>query len=327
MIQTPATDHPGEWFLTLNAGSSSIKFAVYAEIEPDLSLVAKGQVEGIGTRPHFIAKSATGQLLGEGYWEPVSDGRGHARAFQQIWSWLGQAAAGRRIAGVRHRVAHGGERYAQPVLIDAGVIAELTALIPLVPLHQPNNLAAIRSVAAEHPELPQVACFDTGFHRGRARVTELFGLPRGLHARGVRRYGFHGLSGVSNDLRDLHASDDPRAAEAIDYFVYRIGQTLGALVASIGGLDALVFTAGIGENDAALRARVCADAAWLGIGIDQDANAKAAPCISPAGQQPSVWVIPTDEERMIALHTRRTIRGQPGAPLPDQALARNPPLA
>jgi acetate kinase len=268
-------------------------------------------------------------------------------------------------------------------------------------LHQPTNLAAIRAVAAQHPDLPQVACFDTGFHQGRASVTERFGIPHQLYERGVRRYGFHGLSyeyiverlreltpevaaggvvvahlgsgcsmtairdgksidttmsfsaldgvpmgtrcgvldpgvllflmredrlgvteledllykrsgllglsGVSNDLRALHASDDPRAAEAIDFFVYRIGQTLGALTASLGGLDALVFTAGIGENDAEVRRRVCTDAAWLGIELDETANRDGRLRISPEGAGPSVWVIPTDEERMIATHTLRIL--------------------
>jgi acetate kinase len=293
------------------------------------------------------------------------------------------------------------------VRITPDILKVLTGLIPLVPLHQPNNLAAIRAVARDHPDLPQVACFDTGFHRGRAKVTEQFGLPRALLDRGVKRYGFHGLSyeyiveklrelapavaggrvvvahlgsgcsmtairdgrsvdttmsfsaldglpmgtrpglldpgvilflmredglgvealeqllykqsgllglsGVSNDLRALHQSDDPRAAEAIDFFVYRVGQTLGALVSAIGGLDALVFTAGVGENDADIRARVCADAAWLGVGIDADANAGGqlgqGRRISPEGSRPEVWVVPTDEERMIARHTLRVVRG------------------
>jgi acetate kinase len=389
--------------LTLNAGSSSIKFALYAVDGDDLAPTVKGQVEGIGTRPHFVAKSTDGQRLSESYWEPVADGQGHVRAFKQIWSWLSSSDWGADdILAVGHRVAHGGEAYAQPVLINKEVIQVLASLIPLVPLHQPNNLAAIRAVAMDHPGLPQVACFDTGFHRGRPWVTEQFGLPRALLDRGVKRYGFHGLSyeyiaaklrevapdvanervvvahlgsgcsmtamkggrsvdttmgfsaldgvpmgtrpglldpgvllflmredglgveeierllykesgllglsGVSNDLRDLHGSADPRAAEAIDYFVYRVGQTLGSLCASIGGLDALVFTAGVGENDAAIRSRVCADAAWLGVELDEAANAARELRISPAGKAPSVWVIPTDEERMIALHTLRLVR-------------------
>lgn len=405
--------------LTLNAGSSSIKFAVYRVDDADSqaaggaepALLAKGQVEGIGTRPHFIAKGPGGQVLSESWWQPVTDGAGaetgHGSAFQQIWSWLEDFADGGRIMAVGHRVAHGGEAYAKPVRITPEITRELAGLIPLVPLHQPNNLAAIQAVAADHPELPQVACFDTGFHRGRPKVTEQLGLPRALLERGVKRYGFHGLSyeyiveklreiapevaagrvvvahlgsgcsmtairdgqsidttmgfsaldgvpmgtrpglldpgvllflmredglgvealerllykqsgllglsGVSNDLRALHQSDDPGAAEAIDYFVYRIGQTLGALTASLGGLDALVLTAGVGENDADIRARVCADAAWLGIEIDADANSGGGfgegARISPVDRRPEVWVIPTDEERMIARHTLRVVRG------------------
>ncbi len=400
----------GGLILTLNAGSSSIKFAVYdagSGPRADLRLRARGQVEGIGTRPHFIAKSPEGQVLSESWWETLSDGEGHARAFQQIWSWLEDFADGGQILAVGHRVAHGGEAYSQPVGITPDITRVLAGLIPLVPLHQPNNLAAIRAVAEDHPDLPQVACFDTGFHRGRPRVTEQLGLPRSLLDRGIKRYGFHGLSyeyiveklrdiapaiaggrvivahlgsgcsmtairdgrsvdttmgfsaldgvpmgtrpglldpgvllflmredgldlealerllykqsgllglsGVSNDLRALHQSNDPAAAEAIDYFVYRIGQTLGSLTASLAGLDAVVFTAGVGENDAHIRARVCADAAWLGVEIDSDANAAggfgAGARISPAGQRPEVWVIPTDEERMIARHTLRVVRG------------------
>lgn len=395
-----------ESILTLNAGSSSIKFALYDVRDDELTASVKGQVEGIGTAPHFVAKTTDGRLLAESYWEPAGDGRGHARAFQQIWGWLAESpqdeAERPEILAIGHRVAHGGEAYSQPVLITDEVIRVLTDLIPLVPLHQPNNLAAIRAVASDHPRLPQVACFDTGFHRGRPRVTEQFGLPRALLDRGVKRYGFHGLSyeyiagrlrelspevadgrvvvahlgsgcsmtamkqgksvdttmsfsaldgvpmgtrcgvldpgvllflmredrlgvedlekllykesgllglsGVSNDLRDLHKSDDPRAAEAIEYFVYRIVQTIGALCASIGGLDALIFTAGVGENDADVRARVCADTAWLGIEIDAAANAAGETRISPPGRSPSVWVIPTDEERMIAQHTLRVVR-------------------
>ncbi|MCF7982854.1 MAG: acetate/propionate family kinase [Thiohalocapsa sp.] len=397
-----------DFILTLNAGSSSIKFAVYAAgaDSSDPEFRAKGQVEGIGTRPHFIARGLGGQVLSESWWESVADGEGHSRAFKQIWNWLDDFADGGQIMAVGHRVAHGGEQYSRPVRITAEILRALTGLIPLVPLHQPNNLAAIRAVATDHPALPQVACFDTAFHRGRPKVTEQFGLPRALLERGVKRYGFHGLSyeyiveklrevapeaadervvvahlgsgcsmtaikggrsvdtsmsfsaldgvpmgtrpglldpgvilflmredgldvealeqllykqsgllglsGISNDLRALHRSDDPRAAEAIDFFVYRVGQTLGALASSIGGLDVLVFTAGVGENDADIRERVCAGGAWLGIEIDADINIGVdvgqGLRISPEGRRPAVWVIPTDEERMIARHTLRVIR-------------------
>jgi acetate kinase len=387
--------------LTLNAGSSSIKFALFEVTEGEAALDAKGQVEGIGTAPHFIATSSDQGVLSEGHWEPVAGGEGHAQAFERIWSWVEDRATGREILGVGHRVAHGGATFARPVRIDAEVVGALTRLTPLVPLHQPNSLAGIEAVATKRPDLPQVACFDTSFHLGRERVTEQFGLPYRLFDRGVRRYGFHGLSyeyvigrldslapdigagrvvvahlgsgcsmtaihrgksvdtsmgfsaldglpmgtrcgavdpgvllylmrqdecnlteledllyrrsgllglsGVSSDLRVLHASDDPRAAEAIDFFVYRIGQTLGALTSSLGGLDALVFTAGVGENDVELRRRVCADASWLGVEVEEAANQTGADRISAVGSGVSVWVIPTDEEQMIATHTLRVL--------------------
>jgi acetate kinase len=390
-----------EVILTLNAGSSSVKFAVFEAGYSEPKLMAKGQVEGIGTAPHFLAKDATGFLLAESYWEPVGGGAGHTLAFRQIWHWLREVIEGKRLVAVGHRVVHGGEQYAQPVLIDDQVLADLTRLVPLVPLHQPHNLAAIRAVSKSQPPLRQVACFDTGFHRQRPAVSERFGLPFELFEKGVRRYGFHGISyeyivtrlekiapdlaqgrivvahlgsgcsmcaihagksvettmsfsaldglpmgtrcgtldpgvllylmrrdrlgvedledllykrsglfgisGVSNDMRALQQSADPRARDAIDYFVYRIGHELGALTASLGGLDALIFTAGIGENDAALRARVCRQAAWLGIEINQEANERRELKISVGDTTPSVWVIPTDEERMIAMHTVRLV--------------------
>jgi acetate kinase len=391
-----------EVILTLNAGSSSVKFAVFQAGYGEPELMAKGQVEGIGTAPHFVVKDAPGSLLAESYWEPVGGGTGHTLAFRQIWHWLREVIEGKRLVAVGHRVVHGGRHYAQPVLIDDQVLADLTRLIPLVPLHQPHNLAAIRAVSKSHPQLRQVACFDTAFHRQRSAVSERFGLPFELFEKGVRRYGFHGISyeyivtrlekiapdlahqgrivvahlgsgcsmcaihggksvettmsfsaldglpmgtrcgtldpgvllylmrrdrlgvedledllykrsgllgisGVSNDMRALQQSADPRACDAIDYFVYRIGYSLGALTASLGGLDALIFTAGIGENDAALRARVCRQAAWLGIEINREANERRELKISVGYTKPSVWVIPTDEERMIAMHTLRVV--------------------
>jgi acetate kinase len=390
-----------ELILTLNAGSSSVKFAVFQPEDSEAELMAKGQVEGIGTAPHFLAKDANGSLLAESYWEPVGGGAAHTLAFRQIWQWLREFIEGKRLAAVGHRVVHGGEHYAQPVLVDDQVVSDLNRLIPLVPLHQPHNLAAIHAVSKSHPEMPQVACFDTAFHRHRPAVSERFGLPFELYEKGVRRFGFHGISyeyivsrleqiapdlaqgrvvvahlgsgcsmcaihggksvettmsfssldglpmgtrcgtldpgvllylirrdqlsvedledllykrsgllgisGVSNDMRALQQSDDPRARDAIDYFVYRIAHDLGALTASLGGLDALIFTAGVGENDAALRARVCRDAAWLGIEIDSEANERRELKISAGDTTPSVWVIRTDEERMIALHTFRLV--------------------
>jgi acetate kinase len=302
---------------------------------------------------------------------------------------------------VGHRIAHGGAKYPEPVLIDDAVAQELTRLVPLVPLHQPHNLAAVNAVQKSHPGLPQVACFDTAFHCNRPTVSDCFALPYELYEKGIRRYGFHGLSyefvaqrlcevapdiadgrvviahlgsgcsmcavqhgrsvettmsfsaldgvpmgtrcgtldpgvllylmqsekmgaeelqdllykrsgllglsGISNDMRELAASEDPRAGMAIDYFVYRVGQHLGALCAALGGIDALIFTAGIGENDATLRRRVCEDAAWLGIALDEEANRQADLRISAPDSRASVWVIPTDEEIMIASHTYRLV--------------------
>jgi acetate kinase len=387
--------------LTLNAGSSSIKFGVYRVGGEEPELVAKGQVEGIGTHPHFVAKAANGRLLSEAYWEPVGAGSGHAIAFRKIWSWLNDSFGDDQMLAVGHRIAHGGAAYPEPVVIDDDVIAELNRLVPLVPLHQPHNLAAVNAVLKSHPDLPQVACFDTAFHCNRPTVSDCFALPYQLYEKGIRRYGFHGLSyefiaqrlqqvapdiadgrvvvahlgsgcsmcglkdgrsiettmsfsaldgvpmgtrcgtldpgvllylmqseqmdagdleqllykrsgllglsGISNDMRELAGSKAPRAGLAIDYFVYRVGQHLGALCAALGGIDALVFTAGIGENDSRLRQRVCEDAAWLGIEIDDRANRDAEAKISTAASRASVWVIPTDEEIMIARHTHRLV--------------------
>ncbi len=390
-----------EVILTLNAGSSSVKFALFKAGESEPELVAKGQVEGIGTAPHFIAKDAEGALLAESYWKPVGGGEGHAVAFRQIWRWLSDALEGKSLLAVGHRVAHGGEQYTHPVIIDEDVVRELTRLVPLVPLHQPHNLASMRAVSRNHPKLLQVACFDTAFHRRRSAVSDCFAIPHDLYEQGIRRYGFHGISyeyitdrlgkiapdlsqgrvviahlgsgcsmcavhqgksvettmsfsaldglpmgtrcgtldpgvllylmrqerlgvealedmlykrsgligisGVSNDMRALQESNEPRAKKAIDYFLYRIGQSLGALTAALGGLDALVFTAGIGENDPTIRARVCEDAAWLGFEVDPMANERQDLRISVEGGTPSAWAIPTDEERMIAMHTFKLV--------------------
>ncbi len=385
----------------LNAGSSSLKFSVFDPANTDLKLAAKGQIEGIITGPRFIARDAEGAVLAEAQWEADPTGDGHGEAFEFLRAWFRQRAADAKLMAVGHRVAHGGPAYAAPVLIDDAVLEALEALVPLVPLHQPHNLKLIRVIAKAQPDLPQVACFDTAFHRGHPQAADRFGLPDELYASGVRRYGFHGLSyeyiarrlkevapdiangrvvvahlgsgasmcaikggksldttmsfsaldglpmgtrcgsldpgvllylmrekhmgvdkiedllykesgllgisGISNDLRDLLGSPEPRAVEAIDYFVYRIGQELGALAATLGGLDALVFTAGIGEHSPEIRQCVCQDAAWLGIELDEGANEAGRQCISRPGTFPSVWVIPTDEERMIALHTLRLV--------------------
>lgn len=379
--------------LVLNAGSSSIKFSVY---EPDLSPGPHGQVEGIGTAPRL---KVTGLPDGSTRDSPIDSAAfpGHDGAFRVIHNWLVAHHAGEReVAAIGHRVVHGGTLYDRPVRLTAEVIAALETLVPLAPLHQPHALAAIRAAAAAAPGVPQIACFDTAFHRSQPELAQLYALPRSLTAEGVRRYGFHGLSyeyiasalppeiaggrvvvahlgsgasmcamrdgrsvassmgftaldglpmgtrcgnldpgvvlyllqqrgmsaaavekllyqqsgllgvsGLSGDMRTLLASDRPEAAEAVALFAYRIARELGSLAAALGGLDGLVFTAGIGERAAPLRAEVLRQSAWLGLRLDEAANATHGPRISPIGAAPSAWVIPTDENLMIA----RGVRG------------------
>jgi acetate kinase len=393
--------------LTINAGSSSLKFSVYEVAAGDrLRLSADGQIEGIGTAPHFLARGADGEVHVDQRWS-ADEAFDHKRSFRALGGWLREFLGGTALLGVGHRVVHGGVDYAAPVRIEPGVLARLEALCPLAPLHQPHNLAGIRAVAAAQPELPQVACFDTAFHRGHPELADWFALPRRFYDEGIRRYGFHGLSyeyiasvlpevapeiakgrvvvahlgsgasmcaihagrsmdstmgftaldglpmgtrcgaldpgvvlhlirahgmdadaiermlyqecglkgisGISNDMRALLASDDVRAAQAIDLFVWRIARELGALAAVLGGLDGLVFTAGIGERSAAIRARVCERAAWLGIQLDDAANHAGGPRISSAGSKVAAYAIPTDEEQMIARHTRAVLRRAPAA--------------
>jgi acetate kinase len=387
--------------VVLNAGSSSLKFSVFLDGDPPRPLF-RGQLEGILTRPCFLARDAAGDVLGEREW-PAGTHLGHQGAIECLFTWgRGGVLGGHQVAAVGHRVVHGGLNFLGPALITAEVLAELEALIPLAPLHQPHNLAAIRAVAAHAPHLPQVACFDTSFHRTQPGVAQAFALPRRYADEGVRRYGFHGLSyeyiasvlpgidaraaagrtvvahlgngasmcalkegksvastmgftaldglpmgtrcgaidpgvllylmdrhhmdaralekllyqesgllgvsEVSSDMRALLASPDPQAAGAVDLFVYRIGRELGSLAAALGGLDALVFTGGIGENAAPIRARACRDAAWLGLELDEVANQAGGPRISTASSRLAAWVVPTNEELMIAQHTRRLLR-------------------
>lgn len=384
--------------LVMNAGSSSLKFSAFRT--GDVGLLVRGQVEGIGTAPRFALRGGSGELMEE---RTLTDGGrfDHTQAIGLILERLQERLRDHRLAGVGHRVVHGGVQYAAPVRVDARIIDELEQLVPLAPLHQPHNLAAIKAVFRTMPDLPQVACFDTAFHRTQPEVAQWFGLPRRYTDQGVRRYGFHGLSyeyiasvlpgidaraaggrtivahlgngasmcalqagrsvattmsftpadglvmgtrvgsldpgvllylmtsqgmdaaalekliyhesgllgvsGLSSDMRTLVASTDPQATEAIDLFVYRLGRELGSLVAALGGLDALVFTGGIGENSVLVRSRVCRDAAWIGIDLDEDANQRGSLRLSGDKSQVAVWVIATNEELMIAEHTRRVL--------------------
>jgi acetate kinase len=382
--------------LVLNAGSSSLKFCGYKVTDAGLQVMAKGLIEGLGTVPRFKAKDEQGRQFDDARLEPFEEHFGHAEAFTYLVRWLRERYAGQvTLLGIGHRMAHGGLEFIKPTLITPEVVERLKKLVPLVPLHQPHNLAAVQAVTQIRPDLPQVACFDTAFHQGRARVTERFGLPDAMFQKGLRRWGFHGLSyesvaakfratapdlaagrviaahlgsgaslcamlngrsvdttmsfsaldglpmgtrcgsldagavlfllqlmsrdelesllyrksgllgisGVSNDVRDLLASDHPLAAEAIDFFTYRAAREVGSLTVALGGIDALIFTAGVGENSPVIRRRICEHLACLGIGLDESANEAGAGRISPGGQSPSVWVIPTDEEYVIASGT------------------------
>jgi acetate kinase len=381
--------------LVVNAGSSSIKFSLYVADDGKLRLSSKGQVEGINVAPRFEAFAPGGERLAERRWDDA--GAGHQALLGHLLSWTESHLDGAVLRAAGHRVVHGGLKYSAPAVVDQTVLDDLETLVPLAPLHQPHNLAPIRALAELHPDLPQIACFDTAFHHTNPPVARAFALPRALSEAGVRRYGFHGLSyeyiasdpraatgrvvvahlgsgasmcalkdgksrastmgftaleglpmgtrtgsidpgvllylmqerkmdakaietllykqsgllgvsGVSNDMRVLLSSDDPHAAEAVDLFVYRIGRELGSLAAAVGGLDALVFTAGIGERSAEIRARVCRQAQWLGVELDEAANAAGGPRISTAASGVAAWVIPTDEEQMIARHTREALR-------------------
>jgi acetate kinase len=396
-----------ETILVLNAGSSSIKFQLFAVGDDNgLTRRLKGQIDGIGTHPKLRVKGKDGEILIDSGW-PASAVADVPAALDKTVAWPQQQLGGALPSAIGHRVAHGGPDFAEPTLVDDAVLDRLARLVPLAPLHQPNNLAPIRAIRARRPELPQVACFDTAFHRGHSEVAQRYAIPDELHREGVRRYGFHGLSyefiaaslprvapalaggrvvvahlgsgasmcaieagrsidstmgftaldglpmgtrtgqidpgvllyllatkgwdvarlerflyqdcglkglsGVSNDMRDLLASEAPLARIAIDYFVHRIRRETAALAAAMGGIDGLVFTGGIGENAATIRGRVCEGLAWLGLELDATANARQGPRISTADSRLSAWVIPTDEERMIARHTHAVSRRRSAA--------------
>lgn len=397
--------------LVLNAGSSSLKFQVFALGDgDDPHRVFRGLFEGLGGSPHLRIRDRTGTTVAD---EALGGAAafGHEEALLHVASWLRAHSGGFQLAAIGHRVVHGGMTYSEPVAVDEAVLEVLERLVPLAPLHQPHNLEPIRILRRRFPDLPQIACFDTAFHAGQPEIARLFALPHAMIERGVRRYGFHGLSyayiasvlaeydpalaggrvivahlgngaslcalnrgasvattmgfsaldglpmgtrcgsldagvvfymlremklgpdeaermlytqsgllgvsGISNDMRTLRsvAATDPDARRAIELFVYRIGRELGSLVAALGGVDALIFTAGIGENDAATRAEVLRDAAWAGFALDETANASGGPCVT-RGPGPAAWVIPTDEELMIARGTCAVLSQHSSRPQP-----------
>jgi acetate kinase len=385
----------GDAILTLNEGSSSVKFALFRANAGEPALLCRGAVTGLGDRAQFRARDAAGMVLGD----QALDSPSQAAALKFLLSWL-ERRFGDRLMAAGHRVVHGGLQFTSPVRIDDDVMHALETLVPLAPLHQPRNLAAIRAFSELHPDLPQIACFDTAFHAGQPEVATRFALPHALHAEGIRRYGFHGLSyeyiaqalprvigekaaagrvvvahlgsgaslcamrggksiattmgmtaldglmmarrwggldpgvmlflmqqkgmraeevsdilynqsgllgvsGISDDMRVLLESDTLEARQAVDLFVYRICGELGAMAAALGGLDALIFTAGIGEHAVEIRARVCRAAGWLGMALDEEANRRGGPCI--ARGKADAWVLATDEDLMIARHVAALI--------------------
>ncbi len=382
-------------FVVINAGSTSVKFAAYTGDDADsFDLVCRGQLDGIGSQPSFAAKNSKGEVIETRTWNkerPLD----REEALKFVITWLERHEAGLKIVAVGHRVVLGGVAHERPTLVDEKVLGELEKLIPIVPLHQPFELDAIRTLAKAYPRLPQVAVFDTSFHRTMPEVAQRYALPAAVLGNEIRHWGYHGisydyisralshyapkarrviaahlgggasmcamldgksidtsmgfsatdglpmatrcggidpyipvfllkskkcsvaeletilnqksgllgLSGISGDMRVLKASKAPAAAAAIDYLVYQIVKFAGAYAAVLGGVDALVFTAGIGENDAQLRAEVVTRLAWLGARLDRDANERHGPRISSQDSKISVWVIPTNEELMIARHT------------------------
>lgn len=398
--------------LALNAGSSSLKFSSYRPLADasDFKLLCTGEVEGIGEAAHFVARGAVGETLAD----RASGGPGSQdSALAAVLDWLDERFKGQTIAAAGHRVVHGGDAFPAPVRIDDAVLRTLERFVPLAPSHQPHNLAAIKALQRSHPQLPQVACFDTAFHQSQTALARAYALPRALTESGIRRYGFHGLSyefiagvlpdlldaaadgrvivahlghgasmcalrhrrsvattmgftaldglpmgrrsgaldpgivpylvrergmtigevedllyhksgllgvsGLSDDMRDLLANDAQEAAEAVDLFCYRIGRELGSLAAALGGLDVLVFTGGIGEHAAAVRSKVCGHAQWLGVEIDAAANAAQGSRIDAPSSRVAVLVIPTDEDLAIARHTLRLVHGATTAAPPSRA--------
>lgn len=385
--------------LTLNAGSSSLKFALFRRA--DLAATAMGQIDGLGTDPTLTLRDGAGQKL---LVDPLEGDRmvhTHAEGLAAVLGVLSQHFDDAHVVAVGHRVVHGGLKHSAPVMVDAAVLETLEQFRALAPLHQPHNLAGIRAAEEAFPGAPQVACFDTAFHRAHPFVDDAFALPRALYDEGVRRYGFHGLSyeyvssalaetaphhaagrvvichlgsgasmcglraglsvastmgfsaldglpmgtrpgqldpgvllylmeekgmdaraisdllykqsglkglsGISNDMRDLLASDDPKAKQAIDYFVFRCRREIGAMAAVLEGLDAIVFTGGIGENAAPIREYILEAMEWIGVELDLDRNRRRAGTISSDRSRVRVFVIPTNEELMIARHTAQLV--------------------
>ena len=393
--------------LTLNSGSSSLKFAIYPTTGDDALPLIRGKVSGIGRQPEFQAIGQDGLIDAMNELKDIPSKASHEWIIERLLEGLLLNFGNMHPVAVGHRVVHGGREFVGPVLVDEAVREKLGELSRLAPSHQPHNLAAIDAIGKIVPDIKQVACFDTSFHRSQPRLAQLYGLPRRLTDEGVVRYGFHGLSyeyitktlrsqnvagsngrvivahlgngasmcamknyksmattmgftaldgllmgrrcgaldpgvvidllqnhglsvselqhllyresgllgvsGVSNNMHVLEGSDHPDAREAIELYCYRAAREIGSLAAAIGGLDVLVFTAGIGENSELVRRLICAQSGWLGIELDDVANQSNAEKVSSEASRVDVWIIPTDEEAVIFGSTIELIGSQPAA--------------
>jgi acetate kinase len=389
--------------LTVNSGSSSVKFALFAFDDEGVTPepLAEGEAEGLGASPRLKITAR----VGGGVDTALDADADHEAVLRTVLDWVERHKSAMTVIAAGHRIVHGGPTFHEPRRLSAALIEELSALAPLAPLHQPHNLAPVRALARSHPHLPQIACFDTGFHASNSALTSSYALPRELTASGIRRYGFHGLSyeyiadampqhlgdkargrvvvahlgggasmcaihegrsvastmgfsaldglpmgtrcgaidpgvllylmkekgmaydaltdllyhhsgllgvsGTSSDMRTLLADPAAAAREAVSMFIYRIGRELGSLSAALGGLDALIFTGGIGEHAAPVRAGVCRAAEWLGVELDEAANAAHGPRITRADSAVPAFVIPTDEDLVIARHALGVLHRRP----------------
>lgn len=387
--------------LVINSGSSSVKFALFSITVDGLHLFYRGGVAEMDAQMHGTVVDSNGMTVHDIEFPPHQRFE-HSLALEHLWHWLGNQKSDFALQAVGHRIVHGGMVFKAPTRITQEVIAQLWALVPLAPLHQPHGLTAIKTIWQEQPDLPQVACFDTAFHHTQSSITQMYGLPRHYFIEGIRRYGFHGLSyeyiasvvatvaptlagqkiivahlgngaslcairdgksvattmgmtaldgllmgtrcgsidpgvvlyllterglsatqlskllyqrsgllgvsGISHDIRQLLDDKSLAANEALELFIYQINLHIGAMAAALGGVDGIIFTGGIGENSSEIRSRVCEAAAWLGIELDVLANQQGGPRLSTAQSTVEVWVIPTNEEKMIARHTQEMIR-------------------
>jgi acetate kinase len=390
----------GEAIVVFNAGSTSLKFAAYtAEATESLRLLLRGQVDSLQSDPQFVVEDVMGRPLDTNGW---SDRHmlGHKTVMHFVMAWLEANLAGAKVIAAGHRIVLGGTRFEGPALIDGSILDYLDALAVMEPSHQSFNVSGARAFAEVFPALPQVACFDSSFHRTMPDVAQTYALPKDVRDAGVRHWGYHGisydyisrqipkvapsarrviaahlgggaslcamldgksidttmgfaavsglpmatrsgdvppgvlfyllrsklfdevsletmlyersgllgLSEISGDMQVLQDSADPRAVAAVDAFVYAMTKYVGAYATVLGGLDALVFTAGIGENSPKVRDALCRKLEWLGIALDEAANIAGGPRISTPDSRVSVWVIPTNEELMIAQHTLALVR-------------------